>query len=83
MSGIVCPVSEISGLDTPRPSRWPDGERWRVVKTKLLAYSVGAASSRRRVADVPVLAAGRDVEDVARLSPQPGGCAVELYHRGG
>jgi hypothetical protein len=52
MSGTVCPVSEISGLDvprpgacaesSPRPSRWPDGERWRVVKTKLLAYSVGA-----------------------------------------
>ncbi len=29
-----------------------------MVKTKLLAYSVGAASSRRRAADVPVVAAG-------------------------
>ena len=39
-------------------SRWPDGERWRVVKTKLLAYLVGAASSRRRAADVPVVGVG-------------------------
>ena len=42
-----------------RPSRWSDDECWRVVKTKLLAYSVGAASSRRRAADVPVVAAWR------------------------
>jgi hypothetical protein len=73
--GWTYPGRERAPSRRPRPSRWPDGERWRVVKTKLLAYSVGAASSRRRVADVPVLAAGRDVEDVARLSPNP---AAEL-----
>src|SRR5271169_3164978 len=54
-----------------RPPRWPDGERWRVVKTKLLAYSVGAASSRRRASDVPVVAVGE--LDHQRMAGEPAG----------
>jgi hypothetical protein len=69
--GWTYPGRERAPSRRPRPSRWPDGERWRVVKTKLLVYSVGAASSRRRAADVPVVEA---VElDHQRTAGEPAG----------
>ena len=59
-----------------------------MVKTKLLAYSVGAASSRRRAADVPVVAAGAghvvagDVGNVHGDRPGESGCIGRLGHAG-